>query len=66
MVPLNPTHPCGWSGGGGSEVVTMTARWVGDGDEGRDGVGGVGGWWPTERRWWRVGDDDDEEMMMVV
>ncbi|GJU23516.1 reverse transcriptase domain-containing protein [Tanacetum coccineum] len=36
----------------------------GDGDEGRDGVGGVSGWWLTERRWWHVGDDDDEEMMM--
>ncbi|GKA42592.1 hypothetical protein Tco_0735252 [Tanacetum coccineum] len=50
--------------GGVVMILLVGQRWVGDGDEGRDCVGGVSGWWPTEMRWWRVGDDDDEEMMM--
>ncbi|GJY10861.1 putative reverse transcriptase domain-containing protein [Tanacetum coccineum] len=53
-----------WRDGVVVMILLVGRRWVGDGDEGRDGVGGVSGWWLTERRWWHVGDDDDEEMMM--
>ncbi|GJS29672.1 hypothetical protein Tco_0490292 [Tanacetum coccineum] len=70
-ISVKPNAPLSWwLGGGGGDVnggvgrVVMASWWVSDGDEGRDGVGGVGGWWPTERRWWSVGDDDDEEMVM--
>ncbi|GKB13777.1 hypothetical protein Tco_0847700 [Tanacetum coccineum] len=53
-------------GGDDDNEVVVASWWVGDGDGGRDCVGGVDGWWSTERRWWGVEDDDDEEMMMLV